>query len=868
MSGERIGFRARAFAAVVFVALLVSSPDLSAGSLSTVRVLALRDGNPVAGVEAVLRREGGIEPTRAETDEGGVALFSMLEPGPYLLTVGAVEQRLELTSEVELVPVDLAMPSIPIERFGRWTASRAFSSRLPQVGTVSNFLETIEPFAVTHRIDVAGIESATEPRWSVRGSSFTQNRILLDGLDITDPAGGTSLLYPDAFFFEEISLATAANGAAAGPGTELRLVTPRAPCDFAGSASFRATGSTLQSENIGSELAALGVEPRAMLRYPSGRFEAGANGLYGAVEGFSLTTRIPRFDAVERASLLGLTGKLSRGPWSALGVVQWFRRPTFGARPDVAPEATVDATEGFQIAQASYRSSRWFATVGFARGRLAPRVPEQSFGVGPLRDLATGRIEDAPPRIVSRERTRLSATAFREWTRASHIVRAGVELAHAHERASIQVPTGVERLTIDGLAHAISVTSGSGNANIDLDRISLFCEDDLVFELGGQRFRLAPGGRLNWSHSAPMQWLSASGALRGQMKLAPSVELHSSAGLYHQELTSRLGEAVGGNLSWTWYRWSDVDSDLRVSPGEIGAPMRRGGPDLTTVDAKLPRPRTYELTLGIEKRFRNGFVRVSGYQRWERDLLQTVNVGIARDSYEPFLVHDVGPDGVLGTADDRDFTVYDQKAQFGEDRFLLTQPPGLSSSSQGVDLLLGFDQGRLSWRLSGRAYRDVGSGNVGNEVTQNDTGVLGDLFDDPNTLTNSEGRLFFDRAFTGKLSLTVQAPAGILAGAAVRYWDGQPFARHLFFPDLGQGFTVVQAFPRGRLRYTYNMTVDLRVEREFPVGSFRVAAAIEAFNLLNQTLEVQENVQSGTRFRDPILVQPARTFVLEGRLRF
>jgi hypothetical protein len=145
---------------------------------------------------------------------------------------------------------------------------------------------------------------------------------------------------------------------------------------------------------------------------------------------------------------------------------------------------------------------------------------------------------------------------------------------------------------------------------------------------------------------------------------------------------------------------------------------------------------------------------------------------------------------------------------------------------------------------------------------------MGDLFDDPNTLTSAEGRLYFDRAFTGKLALTARGPLGIDIGTAIRYWDGQPFTRHIFFPDLGQGFTIVQAYYRGRLRYAFNMTVDVRLEREFPLGRSRVALALDAFNLFNQTLQTGENVRSGETFRDPTFVQPARTVALQGRLRF
>jgi hypothetical protein len=325
---------------------------------------------------------------------------------------------------------------------------------------------------------------------------------------------------------------------------------------------------------------------------------------------------------------------------------------------------------------------------------------------------------------------------------------------------------------------------------------------------------------------------------------------------------------VEQGLSWVRRRWNDANGERRVSENEVGDILRRGGGGFTSIEDDLPRPYTHELTIGLEKHFRRGFLRFSGYQRWEKRLLQTVNVGVAPESYERFLFHDVGVDGDLGTEDDREIPIYDQREQLGEDQFRLTQPRGLESFAQGVDLLLGFDHGRFSWRLSGRAYRDVGSANVGNEPEENDTGVLGDLFDDPNTLTSAEGRLYFDRAFTGKLALTAQGPLGIDIGTAIRYWDGQPFSRHIFFEDLGQGFVIVQAYSRGRLRYAFNMTVDVRLEREFSLGERRLVLALDGFNLFNQTLQTGENVRSGERFREPTFVQPARTLALRGGLRF
>jgi hypothetical protein len=800
-----------------------------------------------------------------KTDASGVARFRNLEPGSHRISIDSVQWTIVLSSEAETRTLDLASPSIDPGRFGRFDLTRERLAALPHAGTVSTVLETLEPVAITDRIDVAGVESATDPLWSVRGSSFTQNRVLLDGIDVTAPAGGSSLFYPDVGFFEEISLSTSANPPeAAGPGAELHLVTRAPPPSFEATLAFRYSGSAFQSENLNDELVAFGVEPREMHRFEGARIELGGPRFYGAVNGFDVAAGMPHFDAEQTTSLLGAAGKWSGDKVSFLGLAQSVRHPTFGAHPGFAPEATFDATERFQIAQASFRTSPLLLRLGFARSRLEPSFS----GAGsPLRDLATGEVEDAPLLVADRTRSRWTASALGDFEAGRHLLRAGLELSRGAESEVEFVPGGMERQIVDGAAHAVSLFSGESELDAAAIRLGLEIQDSFFFDFLGRNFRLSPGLRVDGSRAGPVRWWSVSGMVAGAVLVSPSTELHFSAGRYPHLATTRL-PFVEQRPTFVRHRWIDSDGDLQIAPGEVGAVMNRGGGRFTEIDEDLPHPETYEFTVGIEKRFRRGILRFSGYQRWERHLLQTVNVGIADESYARFFFHDVGVDGVLGTPDDTEIPVYDQTSQFGSDLFLLTHPEGLSSLAQGVDLLLGFDHGRFSWRLSGRAYRDSGSGDVGNEAPENDTGTLGDLFDDPNTVTNAEGRLFFDRAFTGKLALTAQAPGELALGVSIRYWDGQPFARHLFFPDLGQGFTIVQAFPRGRLRYAFNMTVDVRLEREFPLGRARLGLAMDVFNLFNQTLQTGEDVTSGPQFRTPTFVQPARTLVVEGRIRF
>ncbi len=275
----------------------------------------IRGGEPQGGLRVTL--ESGAIRLESDTGIDGVARFLGVPPGPCKVSAGGRVWDLVVSSELTTLTLDLDAPRSHSGRFGSTELSREILSRLPNAGTVSTVLETLEPYAITDRIDVAGVESATDPLWSVRGSSWTQNRVLLDGLDITDPAGGSSLLYPDVSFFEDISLVTAANPPdAAGPGAELILRTRAAPSPFEGSFAVGYTGANLQSKNLDDELVSLGVEPREVRRFPSALLELGGRGVYGAIHGFSLGARLPHFDAEEKVGLLGAMGKLTRDRWS------------------------------------------------------------------------------------------------------------------------------------------------------------------------------------------------------------------------------------------------------------------------------------------------------------------------------------------------------------------------------------------------------------------------------------------------------------------------------------------------------------------------------------------------------------------------
>ena len=140
---------------------------------------------------------------------------------------------------------------------------------------------------------------------------------------------------------------------------------------------------------------------------------------------------------------------------------------------------------------------------------------------------------------------------------------------------------------------------------------------------------------------------------------------------------------------------------------------------------------------------------------------------------------------------------------------------------------------------------------------ENDNGVMGDAYVNPNSLAHAQGRTFTERGYTIKTAATYLFPHDTTFGIIGRYQDGQHFARLVIYDDLNQGPEAVRAFRNGRTRFTFEMTVDTRLQKGFTIGGRRADLIVDAYNLFNEYLEVEEITVSGPTSRLQVR-QPAR----------
>jgi hypothetical protein len=234
--GERDRGRFRAHQALILGLLLLGPPlrAWASGPLVLVRVSgAERQALPDTRIVARCPEGGRWE---AAADANGFAVIANVPPCE--LSVDAVPERPDVRFRIDRL--DARVVAVFSERL---------AGDLPSSGSAWSLLETAEPAAILDRINGAGLYLGEPGRFSMRGASWTQNALLLDGVDLTDPLrGGTPLAWPDSLRLERIE---AVSGPApvelAQPGVALALVS-RAPA--------RAWQGTVQGEAVSEGLQA------------------------------------------------------------------------------------------------------------------------------------------------------------------------------------------------------------------------------------------------------------------------------------------------------------------------------------------------------------------------------------------------------------------------------------------------------------------------------------------------------------------------------------------------------------------------------------------------------------------------------------
>ncbi len=792
--------------------------------------------------------------------------------------------------------------------------------QLPTARNIWAVLENQEPSVVTDRIDIGGIKSETQARFGGHGTSWTQNAYYLNGLNITDPySGDKPLSYPEYDAFDGFQVSTAVHSANVGsPGIALFLTPHQGGKLFQGGMQVYYEGDKTQGTNVSEEKREVGVNTPEHFRnfvngnlYLSGqiipeRLNYFASFTLQQYSKYMQNVSVP-IDTKLLSGFINLTSEISNHKLNILWTGQQLRNPNLGVSALVPLESSLNQVDRYHIVQAGddiqlNRSVRLETRLGYAYASLESKL-QQGVEKQSAEELFKGIYSGVAPlqTIGRRDRIDFTARLQRTTTGCMHLLRFNFQARNDlrvglawEELFSSNTYSAYDNLNLkffNGMPYAVVFLNTPAKASQRVRNLSFFLQNQtwfsnlFVLDIG---FRLQssvgwlPKGQeaIRLEDFVPIQSQSASENLIRWTTFSPRIGVvvpmgsqialrASYARYYHQMLTNFLDFQNPATLSGNVFLWNDRNGDGKFQVGEQGKLLKVFGGQYSKIDPDLKAPFTDEITIGADVDLGNN-VQLSAtlLGRFEHRLVETVNIGVPMSAYSPVTIFDRGDDDIAGTSDDQLLTVYNQDSStLGKDFYQLTNPSNFWDSYHGAEIIArskNFIRG-LYFQLSFAAFIIVGRASQEAESLEYDQGVIGNLFDNPNTLINAYGRLFFDRAFLGKILAVYELPGDMQISSVVKYYDGLPFGRKLIVTGMNQGPFYILATPRGNrfltgnrqngYRVEFNITVDLGIEKVFRVGEQRIRARLDIFNLLNGNNNTRESDMSGPKFASRVAVE-------------
>jgi hypothetical protein len=791
--------------------------------------------------------------------------------------------------------------------------------QFPTAHNVWSFIENQDLSAITNRIDVGGLWGIIPGLFSSRGScSWTQNTYRLNGMDVTDPYWtGMPLFIPDFHSIQFTQLINAGQPPSAlFPGACLDILTHEGIDRYRGEISAFFIPNKLQSTNITPAIENEGLnDSHSFNHLTEGNFTFSGPIIprrlhfFTSLSASQVSRDIAEFEEEDKSSIqsvfLSLDYRHSESSFHFLWTGQNVIHASYGAGRNVPFSTTSDRRDVFNIIQGIWKTrikDIHFIKAGvcFAHGNIRSDYQDRlsgQHGVEILKDIPTGT---AP--FAGRDK-RSSITFLGQgeslisgFLQAQHRFQYGFQAQYCHSSSKKETQDNLHLHFFEGLPLEVIKYNTPVQHRECAIHLNFFAQDSVTlsnhisFFLGchlalnhGWLPSQTPNAVFSRGPSAlegknRISWFNLSPRLGIILPLSKSRSsaLKMSIARYYFTLPLRfLTYGSPSSLGGLVYSWNDLNADNQFQEGEEGTLLRREGLFFSGIDSDLKRPYTNEFSISFTHAFgSNWYLTVAGFYRENRNLVETLNTGVPFSAYQPVSFFDIGDDRVPNTRDDLEFTVYDQNiGTLGQDFFLLTNPESGTrvSSYHGFDFtLVKKYSSKFTFFLSLTAIRAVGSTSPGNTEWENDDGIVGTLYDNPNTLINAEGRLRFDRGYTGRIGVNFMAPFGIRIGCVVKYYDGHPFARKIIVTGMNQGPFIIQAHPRGVARYEYNRTVDIRLEKPLNFGRTRMRIILDAFNLINRNLATEENEWTGPEFplRFATEIQSPRVFRLGLVLEF
>jgi TonB-dependent receptor-like protein len=771
---------------------------------------------------------------------------------------------------------------------------------LPAAGNLFSILETAVPDVIADRIDTGGLSAGEAARVGAHGSTWTQTLFTLGDIDITAPSGsGTPLLVPGMDTWQRVDVATGLMPLdREAPGLAIALTPRLPPAQWMGSFHGIVSPPALNARgDVGRRpsIARLNSWLHGELSTggPLGSDKVGAFSTMSATRSTHFERASP--DQID-ANLASFFVNIIVSPSAADSVrtIAWLQRlrgPVGNHRALQQPNAGEKDIAG-HVQVAWMRQLDRAGTALRLFGGTTRRHRTNSLAVEPLvmiERLRDGPIQDvldvgsgADTTWMAGARAQTTPSANRSGI-AQHAFAFGVDVGGSSMTMQSTFAGTVGEL-INGIpARVWTFTDPADSSQWRSFRTSAFASDEFTIAPRitanlGVRFDTIAGSRAGDAEPA-ISWRTLQPRAGAHWAITDfwHIAAFGQYGRYGHRLP--LPDLAYGDPtapSADVYRWNSAVTAPALVPAAIGplvqrvGPGTRGDPRFSAIDPDLRRPVMDELVLGFEARPRpSAFARLVAIGRREHHMVGVADIGVPESTYTRIGIPDMGVD-VVGSQDDQILFFFNRSpSTFGADRYLLTNPSDDETSFVGADLT-GRVEAKQAYLLAGitAGRSEALSANRGFGPLENDAAVLGEVYINPNARGHAQGRVFTERGYTLKIAGGRHFADDVEFAMIARYQDGQHFARLVIMEGLNQGAEAVRAFRNGRTRFTFSMTVDARVQKVFTLGSRRISAMLDAYNMFNQALEVEEFSVTGATSRLTSAVQPPRVIELGVRIPF
>jgi hypothetical protein len=847
--------------AIIFSLVTVSVYAQSKESGALEGTIMLEDGKPVPGVLVTVDSNTvvGANKTTLTNDDGKYRFIGLL-PGVYTISASlegfaSAKQTGVRVSVGKTFRVDLTMKQGKITEEvvveGKAALVDVKDSSTASVEMTSEFLQNIPNSQfTTNAVNLAPGISNDVAYGAADGTGIAYQ---IDGVDVSDPAGGTAWVFLDYNVIEEVSISGIGAAAEYGnfTGVVFNTVTKSGGNQFKGYAEFLYQGKTWNSTNIDDPDFAPGK-----VKFYSAHLDFGGPIIKDKLSYF--------FSGLYHRETEGLSGtdydrdykqpkgflKLSWQPSKSTRLTTFVEYDQYngtgrggGANTDL--EATVKQESPEIVANISWQ--HLLSDYTFMEGKVAyfsgyyALEPYSGRGVSGHTDWYTGYNTVNSTWFYRGDRTRLQADVSLshhadDFIAGSHDFKFGASYIHNTQQDQYGYTNGAYYADWNGEPYMKFVWDGY-DTSAEMNTFSAFVQDSWSIN---ERLTINPGVRLDISRGGVDDIPGTE--YKTKPAFAPRIGLsYNVFGDHSTALKAHWGRYFEGAYIRTVLDLASTSADSY----EYIYNSDTGGWDLDyylpagssqyIIEDELNQSYMDQFTIGIERELvKDLSIGVTYIHRKNHDHISPINIGGEYEKQQ-------------WVKEGKTYEVWIQTNDRSENLYLITNPqkgdlPWMQFTPyrkyDGIELLIN-KRFSHKWQLMASYVYSKAKGNFDN--IQDSGAGFNTTFQNPNNQINAEGTLTNDPTHMLKIQGSVILPFDINVNVNFQYVSGTTYTKYgRIIPDdesalVDPNKSSIYLEEKGSNRYPAVKNLDIRLEKTFRLGErMRLGVLVDIFNVLNE----------------------------------